>query len=184
MKKALKMAATLSIAGIVALSTACSNGDYNYTDDEVATFDNPNDALADLGISTGPALLTPDDLALMWSNMLNAEDTRVYVNGDVIDAATPFADAEAGTIMLPLVEIAQALGYTAVQEGDEVIIAPGTVVVAGVNSFARGREASVELTAAPVIIDGVLFVPWEFFHEILDAGAFTEYGNVHVNTAD
>jgi len=71
-----------------------------------------------------------------------------------------------------------------VDDGEEVVVGPGSLVTAGVNSYHRGREAPRELSLAPVIHDGVMFVPWEFFQEILSGVIYVTDGNVHVDTLD
>jgi len=181
MKKIFKIAAMLGVAGLLALSTACTDDDYNNIAAGNA-YEDIYSPLGDIGIESGPALLSPEDIEAFWASMFDPETVQIYVNGEAIEAATPFADGEVGTIMLPLVAIAEAMGYTVVDEGEEVIIAPGIMVTEGINSFARGREAAIELTSAPRTIDGVMFVPWEFFHEILSGWVMVDDGNVHVDT--
>lgn len=134
----------------------------------------------DIGISTGPALLSPEDIAIMLSNMFDMENGQIFVNGEAIEAPTPFINNEAATIMLPLAAIAEALGYTAIVDGNEVIIAPGTIVTEGLNSYSRGREMARELSSAPVVHDGVMFVPPEFFQEILSGAVMFMDGSVYV----
>lgn len=135
-------------------------------------------------IAGGPEQLSPEDIELIWTNMFDTETVRIIVNGEIIEAPAPFADSEAGTVMMPLIAVAEALGYTAVDGGVEVIISPGRIVTEGINSYARGREVPLELTSAPVVRDGVMFVPWEFFHEILTGAAYVEDGDIHVVTLD
>ena len=136
--------------------------------------------LFEVAVHPGPALLSPEDIDTFWSNMFDPETVQIIVKGEVIDAPTPFACSTAGTIFLPVVSIAEALGYLVADDGSEVIIAPGSIVTEGVNSYFRGREAPMELTSAPVMHDDALFVPWEFFHEILSGAAYVEDGNIHV----
>jgi len=129
----------------------------------------------------GPLLLSPEDLEMMWANMFDPETVEIIVNGEVIDAATPFVDSEAGTIMLPVAAIAEALGLPMVPDGDNaLIIGRGSIIQEGVNSYFVGRMAPFELSAAPVIVDGVMFVPWEFFGTVVDAFAYVEDGNIIV----
>ena len=133
-------------------------------------------------VAGGPAPLSPEDLEAMWSWM-DMEAALIVVDGNVIDTPDPFSDKSVnGALMLPLIPIAEALGYTAVDNGSEVVITPGTVVTEGVNSYFRGREAPMELASAPVIRDGVMYVPWEFFHVVLNAGGMVEDGNIYITT--
>ena len=133
-------------------------------------------------VAGGPAPLSPEDIEGMWSWM-DMEAALIVVNGEVIDAPKPFTDMSVnGALMLPLIPIAEALGYTVVDNGNEVVIAPGTMVTEGVNSYFRGREAPMELASAPVMRDGVMYVPWEFFHVVLNAGGMVENGNIYIDT--
>ena len=131
-------------------------------------------------ITGGPFELSEEDRVQMLESMFNPETVQIIVNGQVIDAPKPILDYEAYAVMLPLVPIAEALGYTVVDNGSEVVIGPGTMVTEGLNSYARAREAPIELPAAPVIHDGVMFVPSVFFQEILSAVAYFADGNVLV----
>jgi len=184
MKKSAKILVALGMTGILAFS-ACSpasvaddSENTPYIPYEAPTLYETFEAGDDIGIESGPALLSPEDIEAFWASMFDPETVQIIVDGEAIEAPTPFVDSEAGTIMLPLVAIAEALGYMVVDEGHEVIVSPGTMVTEGVNSFARGREMARELTAAPAIHDGAMFVPWEFFHEILSYTAFVEDGNI------
>ena len=135
-------------------------------------------------VAGGPAPLTPEDIAGMWSWM-DMEAAQIIVNGEVIDAPEPFSDMSVnGALMLPLIPITEALGFTAVDNGNEVVITPGTLVTEGVNSYFRGREAPMELASAPVIHDGVMYVPWEFFLVVLNAGGMVEDGNIYITTIE
>ena len=138
-------------------------------------------------VAGGPAILSPEEIDEMWAATIDPETVQLIVNGEVLDAPTPYtySDGTGGTVMIPLVAVAEALGYTVVDNGEEVVVGPGSLVTAGVNSYHRGREAPIELSFAPVIQDGVMFVPWEFFQEILlTSVAYMEGGNVYVVTID
>jgi len=157
---------------------------HNLSDEELAEMDLFPNYSFDIGISSGPALLSPEDIEAFWASMFDPATVQIIVNDEVIEAATPFTDSAAGAIMLPVAAIAEALGYTVIDNGDEVIIAPGSILTAGENSYFRGREMPRQLTAAPVMVDDVMFVPWEFFHEILSGVAYVEDGNIHVVLQD
>ena len=172
MKKTLITLLALGMASAFAL-TACNNAYGDAPDPAPAT-----QLEADPGLNPGVATLAPDEINLFWSNMFDPATGQVLYNDQVLDVPTPFVNAGAGAIMLPVVAVAEALGYTVVDNGEEVIIAPGSIITAGVNSFARGREAAMELSTAPEMVEGTLFVPWEFFHMVLDHAAFSEDGNV------
>jgi len=191
MKNTKRFLVTIGVAGILAL-TACATP--NEPTETIASaapeidletemspdygFDIYNDTGGALAIPGGPALLSPEEIDAFWASMFDPETVQIIINDEVIEAPTPFADSQDGTVMLPLISIAEALGYTVIDEGEEVIIAPGTIVTAGVNSYYRGREMARELTSAPVMHEGVMFVPWEFFGEILSSVAYIEDGNI------
>ena len=132
----------------------------------------------------GPFELSEEERVQMLESMFDPETVQIIVNGEVIDAPKPILDYEAYAVMLPIVPIAEALGYTVVDHGHEVVIGPGTLLTEGVNSYARAREAPIELPAAPVIHDGVMFVPSIFFQEILSAVAYFANGDVIIETIE
>jgi len=187
MKKFVKTLAPLALAGMLALTTACvqqaepiAAGPTEY----VPVAAQPDITEHVYAVHTGPALLSPEDIDALWSSMFDPETVQIIVKGEVIDAPTPFTCSTAGTIFLPIVAISEALGYLVEDNGSEVIIAPGSIVTEGVNNYFRGREAPMELASAPVMHDETLFVPWEFFHEILSSVAYVEDGNIHVVMQD
>jgi len=144
------------------------------------TLDLTDEDFIGIDFPDGGLLLTQEDLDIMWNNMFDPETVQIIVGGEAIEAATPFVDSVAGTIMLPVVAISEALGYNVVDEGSEVIVGMGSIVTEGVNSYFVGRMAAFELSAAPVMQDGVLFVPWEFFGSVAGAGVYVEDGNIIV----
>jgi len=148
------------------------------TDEDLAGMDM---GIIDIDFPDGGLLLTQEDLDLMWSSMFDPETVQIIVDGEVIEAATPFVDSVAGTVMLPVVAIAEALGYNVVDDGDDsVIIGMGSIVTVGVNSYFVGRMAAFELSAAPALVDDVIFVPWDFFGSVAGAAAYVEDGNIIV----
>jgi hypothetical protein len=169
------------MAFVLIASAACSeNGNPSSTQ----TVTEPDGGYVE-AVAGGPAPLTPEQIEDFWAAAFDPDTVQIIVNGEVIDAPTPFTDSEAGTIMLPVAAIAEALGYTVVDEGDgEIVIGPGTLLTEGLNSYFRGREAPIELPSAPVIRDGVMFVPREFFQEILSEAVSTQEGNIHVDTIE
>ena len=130
------------------------------------------------------AELTPEEISQSWTSLLSQDTVPIIVDDVAIEAPKPITDETGGVLMLPLIPIADALGYTTVDNGNEVVITPGTTVTEGVNSYARAREAARELSSAPIVQDGVMFVPWEFFQEILSAVAYVESGTVYVVTVE
>ena len=192
MKRATKILLTIGTVGVLAL-TACGAADYednielNVIELGGSNIQDPGidtDLGLDLGITSGPALISPDDVLLMWSNTFDPATVQIIVAGEPIDAPAPFIHETALTPMLPITAIAEALGFSVVNNGQndagmtEFVIAPGTMLVEGENSYARGREAARELSTAPVIHDGEMFVPHEFFQEMLGYVVIFEDGNI------
>lgn len=74
--------------------------------------------------------------------------------------------------MVPLRDTAEALGYTVTwnDEAKRVELVKGphyTYLVAGENAYVFARMAPFELSAAPIIDEGRLHVPVEFFPAVL-----------------
>ena len=129
----------------------------------------------------GGLQLTQEDLDILWDNML-APDVQIIVDGTVIDAPTPFVNREVGMVMLPVAAIAEALGLNVVGEGADVVIGMGITFVEGIDSYHFGRRAAQQLGAAPELVDGVLFVPINFFHDVLPGAAYIMDGHVIVQS--
>lgn len=155
------------------------------TEDEMIDFDD-GFVQPDFGWDGG-LQLTQEDLDIMWDNMLS-ETVQIIVNGTVIDASKPFIDREAEQVMLPVAAIAEELGYTITGEGFDMAIgmygaAPHTIVfVEGADAYLIGRMQTISLGASPALIDRTLFVPMNFFGQVIEVGAWIEYGDVIVNS--
>lgn len=190
MKKHLAKMILAGVAGLLLL-TSCTSA---IASDEPATEDNgsyltqmdlggdPN-GYVEIDDWTGGLLLTQEDLDIMWDNML-VPDVQVIVDGESIDAPAPYVNREAGTVMVPVTYIAEALGYSVVVEDDEIIIGRGSIITVGVNNYHYNRMAPVELLAAPEIHDGTVFVPLDFFGQVFPAFGFIEYGNVVIRSME
>jgi len=133
---------------------------------------------------SGGLQLTQEDLDIMWDNML-APDAQIIVNGTALESApAPFVNREVGAVMLPVAAVSEALGYNVVGEGAEVVIGPGIIFRVGVDDYFFARMAPVQLGAAPELHDGVLFVPMQFFYNVMPGVAYINYGHVIVNMGE
>jgi len=158
---------------------------HHLTDEELAMIEGgieggdgfaTNDSLVDNW--SGGLLLTQEDLDMLWSNMLDP-DAQIIVDGTTLDSPpAPFVNREVGAVMLPVAYIAEALGYNVVGEGAEVVIGPGIIFTVGVDSYAFARMAPVQLGAAPELHDNVLFVPMQFFYNVLPGVAYIQDGHI------
>ena len=158
------------------------------TDEDLIVFD-VNDFGVDGGIEIdnswgGGLQLTQEDLDIMWDNMFDPETVQIIVNNEFIDAPKPFIDRVAGRVMVPVAAIAQALGYVVVGESYDMVIAeygaPARAIafVEGLDSYMIGRMDTVSLGVPPTFVNGVLFVPMEFFGQVIEAGAWISGGEV------
>ena len=88
---------------------------------------------------------------------------------ETIKASTSFA-TENGTVMVPLREIAETLGFTVEWDGAtrSVMLNSGKYSLKiDENSYVAGRMMPVELGSAPVIKKDLTFVPVEYFTQVL-----------------
>lgn len=92
----------------------------------------------------------------------------VVVNEQIIEAPESFT-LEDGTLMLPLRALAEALGFDVTWDDVTRSIRLGVAIniTIGSTSYLVGRMAPIELTHAPVIVEGRTYVPIEFFSEVL-----------------
>lgn len=102
---------------------------------------------------------------------------------DEIEVLVNKAVLEEGVLMLPLAESLRNLGYEVKwnSETSSVDIIKGaqwTSVKGGVNAYTKNRMAPMTLSAAPTYIDGVTYVPAEFFSKILDLSFTVDSGNI------
>jgi len=133
-----------------------------------------------MGIVPPIAMLTPEDLHIFWVNMLNQENSNIIVNGNTYEMPMAYVN-DAGFLMVPVANIAEALGYTVVGEADNKIIGRVGPLTIGEDSYFIGRMAPMQLGAAPEVSNGVLFVPLNFFGMMIDAEVFVMDGDVIIN---
>ena len=129
--------------------------------------------------------LSPEEVEMILSGTFDPETVQVIVNDEVVPMPKPLLNIEAGTVMLPVSYIAEALGYTVYGEGYDLVIGPGITFIIGEDRYHFGRMAPVELGAAPELHDGVIFVPWNFFGAVLpNTAAYAMDGNIYVRGGD
>ncbi|MCL2670896.1 MAG: copper amine oxidase N-terminal domain-containing protein [Clostridiales bacterium] len=121
--------------------------------------------------------LTEEELA-----MLDLTITQVIVDGIAVDMPAPFIHEETGFVMVPVANIAEALGFAVYGEGEELMIGHGTTFTIGVDNYFYNRMASVQLGAAPELHDGVIFVPLSFFGDVFPAETYMEGGILFINS--
>jgi len=127
----------------------------------------------------GGLLLTPEELDEMWDGMFDPDTVQIVVNDAVIEAPRPFINREYGFVMVPVAPIAEALGYVVDGEGFDTVLAiygdvgRAIAFVENMDAYLIGRSETVSLGAPPMLVDGFLFVPMQFFGQVSEAGAWT-----------
>lgn len=135
-----------------------------------------------VGIAPPIGLLTPEDIHTMWANSLGYQEVVVTINGEAVQLPTIYFN-ENGFVMVPVAAIAEKLGYNIVGEGADVVVGMGMTFTVGEDSYFVGRMAPRALGAAPELKDGTLFVPLNFFTEMIQAHVFVESGNITIDNA-
>jgi len=112
---------------------------------------------------------------------LNGE---IVVEGEILEnAPLPFWCETGRTFMVPLRVVAEALGYDVTWNGytQSIQLGVGVSLRIGQTEMHRGRMAPIELSAAPVLIDNLTFVPIDFFR-MLGKTVYVFEGQVVVET--
>ena len=150
-----------------------------------------------MGIVGGPAPLYPEDgymdFVTLPGDISGEEFDLIDLNGEIVvnneileDAPLPFwAGTGAGTVvMVPLSAVAEALGYDVSWDGVEQSVRIGVAIQLWVDrtEVHFGRMAPIELSAAPVLMGDEIFVPLDFFREVLGQTAYVFEGQVVIET--
>lgn len=90
----------------------------------------------------------------------------VSFNGLDINSKNQVIEGE--TLLIPLRDIAEALGYQVDWDREKGAMIAGGFIKDGVNSYSKKDQDDVSLSNAPVIKDGVMYVPLEYFTEVLE----------------
>ena len=142
-----KTLAVIAATAVVAASSVTSFAEYD-----------PNKVVTENQIAT--KMITPE--------------FKINVNGAEIDAPVPFENE--GVLMLPLRAITETLGFNVEWQGETgtIILTKGPVYVtmsAFEDGYTFSKTAPMMLGTAPILIDGVTFVPAEFVNQVLN-GAY------------
>jgi len=124
------------------------------------------------------------DIPLFAEIALNGE---IVVNNEMLEAApAPFWYYGDGgeVVMIPLRAVAEALGYDVSwdEETQSVRVGVGINIWIGRTEAHLGRMAPIELTAAPVVVDGTTFAPIDFFRAVLGQTVYVFEGQVVIET--
>lgn len=102
---------------------------------------------------------------------------------DEVDLLMNKPVVEDGILMLPLAESLRNLGYEVKWNSETAHVdimkgAQWTSLKGGLNAYTKNRMAPMALSAAPTYIEGVTYVPAEFFSKILDLSFTVDSGNI------
>ncbi|MCR2805495.1 copper amine oxidase N-terminal domain-containing protein [Paenibacillus soyae] len=113
---------------------------------------------------------TADESGVIIKDLNNLEEKPWLVNGQSVEAPSAYANEE-GTVMVPLRAIAEALGYELTWEAETRTVRVGPVISLqiGEDYYVYAKMAPIELGTAPVLSDGVTYVPISFFKQVIRA---------------
>jgi len=95
---------------------------------------------------------------------------EVVIDGNIVEAALPaFYNETENAVMIPLRAVAEALDYNVSWNGELQSVQLGVAIHVWIGRAEAyvGRMAPIALSAAPVIVDGVTFVPLDFLTNVL-----------------
>jgi len=144
-----------------------------------------------------PAQTTPDRIVVLRERVWNAgevsyaenivwQEDSIIVNGEPVSAPTPYVNAQ-GVIMVPVKEVAEALGFNYLinEEIMTVMLGRAISLTVDVDSYIVGRMVPIKLGTAPEYRDGVVYVPLAFFTRVLGlTNAFVLEGQVVIDDGE
>jgi len=134
-----------------------------------------------IGIMTLPGEINVEDFGSIEFN------GEIVVNNEILEGTpAPFwyETETGGVVMVPLNAVAEALGYNVSMNADLQSIQIGVAIHLwiGGTEVHFGRMAPIELSAAPILVDDVTFVPLDFFRNVLGQTAYAFEGQVVIET--
>jgi hypothetical protein len=94
--------------------------------------------------------------------------SQISLNGAPIDTDKYIFFTENKTLMVPLRAVAEAFGYTVSWDDQLGAGIAGGYLKAGINSYPSDRQTPVSLAYAPCLIDGSMYVPKNYFTQVLN----------------
>ena len=103
---------------------------------------------------------------------------EVYLQNENHHVEIAYAYNSENVVMLPLLDVAESLGYIVLQEQEMIIVGYGFQLWIGESHYRVGMSGEIILSAAPEIIDGDVFVPIDFVRYALGYEAQISNGTV------
>lgn len=121
---------------------------------------------------------TEDKLIIEENQVIIIDDGAMLNKYDLIEIN--------GQQFLPVAEVLRNDGYEVIWHGDTFSVEISkqnkwTEIFIDKNSYSKNKMAPIQLSSAPIIMDGTTFVPVEFFSQILDHGIRIFDGQVSIN---
>jgi len=133
-----------------------------------------------VGIEPPVYEFSPEEMEALFP--LNGE---IVVNGQIIDAPAPYYLN--GVAMVPLQEIAEALGFEVIWDDETQGVRLGVAINLwiGKDYYTVGKITPIELGVAPELIDEHIYIPYTFFREVVSGYAIYVFeGQVVIEAAD
>ncbi len=90
----------------------------------------------------------------------------ISFNGLDINSKNEVIEEE--TPLVSIRDLAEALGYNVDWDREKGAMIDGGFIKGGVNAYFKEGKEAISLTSAPLIVDGVMYVPLEYFTEVLE----------------
>jgi len=137
--------------------------------------------------ASGPLQLDQETIEKLNAQLQeDLKNAPIFVRGEEI--AAPETLVRNGVVFLPLRAIVEALGYDVFWEEEtrSVALGAGIRLQIGSYEYTVGRMAPITLNNAPILVNGLTYVPMEFFGEVLglDAGFMIEYNHAEIMISD
>ena len=173
-------------------------GDINVNDNDLNENDlNDNEAVNDevTGGQNENGYQTAVTLPATIDDLVHQDMDPIVLNGELVvideiltDTKAPFVVEVDGSevVMIPLRAVVEQFDLEPVWDGEVQSIRLGvaTHIWIGRNEAHVGRMAPIELSTAPVLVDGSTFVPLDFFRNVLGLTAYVFEGQVVVTDSD
>jgi hypothetical protein len=141
----------------------------------------------DVSTRSIPAQTNPIKVVVLFEEEVpDVSKMEIVVNNEKIDAPAAYADKQ-GNIMVPLRAIAEALNFELGWDGEvqRIILGKDISLTIGEDNYVYGATSSLQLGAAPVLIEGRTFVPLSFFKQVVEMNnAYVFEGQIVIDNGE